>query len=516
MSLPSIFSYYAEKLSGASKQYFRILPHTGSATVTAGQSTRFALPTSSIINTRSVRIFFNVKTTGTDGARLPASLDALISRVTLYAGGVAISSQHNNYGLLCQAKTIFEEDRQSVCHGHLDIVREHPYQVIPKDVTTLTGATAQAVANSLVLTQNKPEDDSANVPSGDTLYCLELKHTFLSTVEPSCINAQLFPEMVVEIVWESNNVLPAVKDVTLPDPCRIGTHQGQKRVVVATGNSTQAATSDITLPHATITSKYEVSDLHMSLEVLSMASSVLQEIEARRISEQGFLSLIYKGWSDHPFSAGNVSAAQMSLSSQSLDRLYCCFHRADRLERGGVVPVVGHKMKGAFTSKASVTESTATLDQDVGLPSNQDTGSTSHTLTNSERYLSRAQNLEFVPASDSVGPTFQIRANSALIPATPASVDEAYYISANSVDTYKSTICMRSQYILNYACFVLSFCLPGSSFRREASGVDTRGLSSSFSVLTTGLSTSDQSMTVFAEASMFLRVGAGGQLQVLQ
>ena len=169
-------------------------------------------------------------------------------------------------------------------------------------------------------------------------------------------------------------------------------------------------------------------------------------------------------------------------------------------------------MGGAFVSTESASYSSA---KDIGLAAGQDVGTTSHSLTNSERYLSRAQNMEFVPADESVGFTAQVRLNGALLPATPANVDEMYGISMNSVDMYKPNHTLRKQYILNYACFVMSFCLPsdGYSARRMSSGVDTRGLSSSIALLTTALHETDQHVTIFDEKTMILRVSNGGQLQ---
>ena len=510
MSVPSVFAYGSEKLSGYTTNYFKCLPSTGSAAVSPGQTTRFALPTASYINFPATRIYFNVETTGSDNSRLPASLDMLISRVSVYAGGVCISSQHNNYGLLCQAKTIFESDYQSVCHGHLDMVRSVPYQTIPKDTfgTTSSGGSTvstQTKANATTISGKEVYPDRA---SGDTIFCLELKHTFLSTVQPPIVNAALMPELTVELQWESNNVLSACLGTALPLPGRIGTHEGQERVKKDTSLG-----SDFTQPHGTISSTYSVMDLSMMVQVCSLQSSLLQELEQRTIAERGFLSLIYKGYGDHGFSGG-VSACQMQISSQSLDRLICCYHRNDRLVRGGAVGVAGYRMQGAFCEPASSGNGTRV---DVGVASGQDTASTSHSLTSGERFLSRAQNLEFVPADQSVGFTSQVRLNGALLPSVPANVDEMYGISMNSVDFYKPNHTLRKQYVLNYACFVMSFCLPsdGYSARRISSGVDTRGLSSSVALLTTGLHETDQTVTIFDEKTMILRVSNGGQMQVI-
>jgi len=87
-------------------------------------------------------------------------------------------------------------------------------------------------------------------------------------------------------------------------------------------------------------------------------------------------------------------------------------------------------------------------------------------------------------------------------------------MSMNSLDYYdKNHKLALHQYKMNYFVQCFRFCLPDSDYSRLASGLDCRGVSSSCSLNTVGLS--ECNVTMFAECTSELRVGAGRQLEVI-
>jgi hypothetical protein len=93
-------------------------------------------------------------------------------------------------------------------------------------------------------------------------------------------------------------------------------------------------------------------------------------------------------------------------------------------------------------------------------------------------------------------------------------VPEAYAMSMNSLDYYdKNHKITLDQYKNNYFIQCFRFCLPDSDYSRLASGIDCRGVSSSCSINTTGVTSCN--MTLFAECSSELRIGAGRQIEVV-
>jgi hypothetical protein len=481
-SVPGIFQFYADKISSVSSTYYSILPHTGSSKIVANGIARFALPTASILSCRDISLHFNAQCTGDDddGGRLPNGMDKLLARVSVFIGGVCVNS-FNDYATLCACKQVFEGQHLDPHGGHNDVVRTFDYMTIPDNTYEKSGDTT-SVGNSETFAKDKKEIYTVN--SGDRQFSMTLQNSFFSSCSPELLSMNLLPECIIEVVFAGNHALPCIADITLPASKRIGTHEAQEIL----------------------------SDLRCLCRVFSMGSSVLDELQASRISQVGYLTVPFHSWTTHPFGAGGLSSAAFSVSTQSLDKCYLALYRADRSTRGGFVPFANSKASGGFTAR----QENGTAKDDIGLPCGTDLGGLYSLQNTTERYNTRMTNLEMIPDGNNTAPTFQLMAQSALVPSTPLSIDEAYTVSKQSCDVYsKMSACSRRAYILNQACIVLSFNLPGASFRREASGLDLRGLNGAFSWLCTGLDSSKQAGTCFTQSTSFCRIGSGGQIQIL-
>eukprot|EP00965_Chrysotila_dentata_P179834 5937750-Pleurochrysis_carterae.AAC.1 len=76
--LPNTLLYIVDRLAGFSTNTFKIQPN-GSSTATANQIITFDIPSNSIVNLRSFKVFYKAVLTGTT-ARLPADVHSLIER----------------------------------------------------------------------------------------------------------------------------------------------------------------------------------------------------------------------------------------------------------------------------------------------------------------------------------------------------------------------------------------------------------------------------------------------------
>lgn len=504
-SVPGIFQFYADKISSVSSTYYSILPHTGSSKIEANGIARFALPTASILSCRDISLHFNAQCTGDDddGGRLPNGTDKLLARVSVFIGGVMVNS-FNDYATLSTCKQVFEGMYQDPHGGHNDVLREYDYTTIPDNTYEKSGDST-SVGDSEAYAKDKKEIYTVN--SGDRTFSLTLDHSFLGTCDPPLLSMNLLPECLVEVVFNGAHILPCIANITLPATKRIGTHEALQ--IQSAG---AAYTADCSGANAKTTSSFEITDLRMLCKVYSMGSTVLDEVQAARISQVGYLTVPFHSWTTHPFGAGGLSSAAFSVSSQSLDRCYLALYQSNRTTRGGFVPFANTRASGGFTAPAANGVAT----DDIGLPCGTDLGGLYSLQNVTERYNTRMTNLQMIPDSNSTAPTFQLMAQSALVPSVPLSIDEAYTVSKQSCDVYsKMSACSRRAYILNQACVVLSFNLPGASFRREASGLDLRGLNGAFSWLCTGLDSSKQAGTCFTQSTSFCRIGSGGQIQIL-
>ena len=251
----------------------------------------------------------------------------------------------------------------------------------------------------------------------------------------------------------------------------------------------------------------------MQVEVLSLATNVIDTIVEQRVAQVGYLSIPFKNY--FSFSNNHTNTTRFNVNSASWDRLWIVYRNKGYATKHAPVRIKGYKTSGAFTG----TDATQTLTSgvDLGKPE-YDLGGVLN--TNAEKYKPYYFNFTeskldasgvFIPATRS---TYQLQINSANVPSYPLTAPEAYAMSMNSLDYYDKNHKMSlHQYKMNYFVQCFRFCLPDSDYSRLASGLDCRGVSSSCSLNTSGLS--ECNVTMFAECTSELRVGAGRQLEVI-
>jgi len=241
-------------------------------------------------------------------------------------------------------------------------------------------------------------------------------------------------------------------------------------------------------------------NITMQVEVLGMASSVLDEVVAQRVSQVGYLSIPFKNY--FSFSSSHSATSRFNVNSASWDRLWVAWRDTNGGSVSAAVPVAGHKFKGAFTGLALNSATTDSVD--LGIPQYDSGGSLD---TNREKYVARAFN--FPEPVATIGTTisnFQLQINSANYPAYKLTVPEAYALTMNSIDVYdKTRIMSLDQYRRNYFVQCYRFCLPESDYSRLASGLDTRATSAQCALVTENVTNSTPCF-IFAEVTSELRV----------
>ena len=188
----SNLSYMLSRVSAVSTQTFKLEPQN-SNTAQAGQQIRVAIPSSTLLNLRSLKMYASASCGGS-GARLPAKITSLIDRGSLEAGGVTIDgASMQQYGLLCHAKASLEGDKSGP-GSHPAMVRAKNYH---NNSTALTGTQVEAVS------------------AADESFTFDFEHTFLGTCAPSVIDTSLLPDMVLVIQLHGNEVLSSVSGVSM-------------------------------------------------------------------------------------------------------------------------------------------------------------------------------------------------------------------------------------------------------------------------------------------------------------
>jgi hypothetical protein len=467
--LPPNVSYFMSRLQGVSTSHFKIFPQN-SGSQSANKIIRFELPSNTLLNLKSCRMLFNVTTTATGSvtqARLPNDTRSFIDRMAIYMGGVLVQNSFSNYNTLVHAKKALGADRCS------DLTLTHPE--ICRAVSYHTGTTFSTAANSAA--KHESYESLAN-----QLAIVDWEG-FLGTAEPGIIDTGLFPQITIEITLADNVILP---QCTFAD-------------TVTLALATDATTGGIAATGAG-TASYTMDNITMQVEVLGMASSVLDEVVAQRISQVGYLSIPFKNY--FSFSSSHSSTSRFNVNSASWDRLWVAWRDANGGSVSGAVPVSGYKLAGAFASSASASYSSlATLD--LGKPQYDIGGSLD---TNKEKYVARAFNFVEPLLSGQTVSNYQLQINSANYPAYKLTVPEAFALTMNSIDVYDKTRVMSlDQYRDNYFVQCYRFCLPESDYSRLSSGVDTRATSSQCALVTENVTNSTPCF-IFAEVTSELRV----------
>jgi hypothetical protein len=455
---------------GVSTSHFKIFPQN-SGSQSANKIVRFELPSNTLLNLKSCRMMFNVTTTATGSvtqARLPNDTRSFIDRMAIYMGGVLVQNSFSNYNVLVHAKKALGADRCS------DTTLTHPE--ICRATSYHTGAAFSTAAADA--TKHESYDSLAN-----QLAIVDWEG-FLGTAEPGIIDTGLFPQITIEITLADNVILP--------------------QMVFADGVTLALAATATTEGIAAVgagTASYTMDNITMQVEVLGMASSVLDEVVAQRVSQVGYLSIPFKNY--FSFSSSHSSTSRFNVNSASWDRLWVAWRDANGGSVSAAVPVSGYKLKGAFTSATTSPGNLNLIVQDIGKPQYDIGGSLD---TNREKYVARAFNfVEPLLAGQTVS-NYQLQINSANYPAYKLTVPEAYALTMNSIDVYDKTRVMSlDQYRDNYFVHCYRFCLPESDYSRLSSGLDTRATSAQCALVTENVTTSTPCF-IFAEVTSELRV----------
>jgi hypothetical protein len=347
----------------------------------------------------------------------------------------------------------------------------------------------------VVTAANAAEDyrASGNKGVGRDQFVIDYWESFLGSLEPGIIDTGLFPQITVEITLAENTVCPSVENVTL-----------------TTNGTNNFCNANAASP------VYELTGINMQVEVLGMATSVLDQIVEQRISSVGYLSLPFKNY--FAFQDNHTGTTKFNINSASWDRLWITYRATAYAANAGPHSVAGYKQGGAFTSTATIADTTAAgaVAQDVGVPQ-YDVGGVLD--TNKEKYISRYFQFQHQVQGGALTTetNFALQVNGASIPSYKMSPTEFYAITKNSIDSYHMNHTMTmNQYLDSYFVQCMRFALPDSDFGRLASGLDTRSTSANVTLETTNILTAGVTVNIFCECTSELRVGSGRAIEVIQ
>lgn len=468
-------AYMTSAIAGVSTQTFRIEP-TNTTDALSGRKVSFALPSSALLNMRTLALHFSADAnqTASAGGRLPPKITSLIDRIELQAGGQMIQQGFNS-------QNVFHHVRDALCEmNSSDHCLSHPTIIRTTSYVDGFGSAGTAVLSTTL-------NESYSTASGAAQFVVNNFVGFPGTCEPSIQNMSLLPDCIFSVYLAGDEVLGSAAGVAL--------------------SGTGAA--DLT-DAGTATAKFKVYNLHLTIEAVGLASSVYDSVIASEIAASGYVSTNFKNY--FSFSDTHSGSTKFSCASQSLDRIWVALRATAYDTTQLMTAVKGYKITGSFVSTAAASY---TGGFDIGKPQ-YDVGGVFN--TNSELYINSYFNFSEVANRTSAGtaPQFNLQLNGSYVPSFKSTVEELWQISKNSVPKYhmgKALIISLDQYRNNYFGFCIRLNLPSDDVR-VLSGLDTRSVALQGYINSTGL-VSTTNMMVFAECTSTLRCGSGRQINLV-
>ncbi len=472
----SSLNYFSSRLAGFSTNTFSVPVSGKNSNIVSNDQIILSLPSSSIIDARSLRLAFNLSITSTAAARAPADLQKLFSRVEILVGGQSVSATNNSHSLLISMKDRLYGSSASVT-AHPDIIRN-----VGDFSTVALGATAaeasigtDAASGSAVLT-------TASVP-----YVVELTCNFLSTCEPRYLDASLLNQIQVRLTCAPNSVLTASTNNSLPS---------------AGMYAANADPVEFDTPTTGLSASYEINNLTATMTAISFASSEYDVLLSDQLQSQGFLSVGFKNYLS--FRQSHTGSSKFQLSSRSLDKIMFGFLYAGPSEAGaaGTRPML----------KNSTTINSPNLCPGYLVDA---TRQASKFGSGKERYVGAFETFG-LPSKEL---TVQCSINNSFLPQAPVGAAQVGAITELATGVKLPTDTTQLARLTTDFVNCFSFSLPGSDSHRVASGIDCRGAQINSTLLTGGNfdigSTPSWDSFIVAELSSEMRISVGRSVSIV-
>jgi len=464
-SIEECLSFYSKSLAGFSTTTMKLTTSSKSSNIVAGDVTVFPLPSNTIVNLPSFKVFFQCAVTGTT-ARLPPGISSLLRRVEIVCGGVTLSEGTNLYSTLLAAKAALCGTKDNKATGN-------PYLVHDTDEY-----------NGLAITGVNPQPQpsaSAFIGTQESSYCIDdFTNTFLGSASPKLFDMGLIPDCNVVLYWNENSVLTT--STTVDNPESLFEAEGSGFTAAVAANAT-----------------YTVNRIHATIECISMADTTFENIVNQQLATAGFIEAPFKSY--QCFSEGTASGtSRFQVASQSLDRVWVGYRYNATSVTGGTatgrqyphapqgppIPIVGYSPCARMITRHGGTM---------------------------ERYTT-AQQCFRVP-----GPDFNLQwtLNGSQIPQTPVFGSELLSFTKNQLPygTYIRDDLTPAEYLTSSFVTCLRLDLPCSHAGRTQTGLDTR--SSSLQGLVRSLNGTPNNYDAFIalETSPTLRIMPGRAVAVV-
>lgn len=462
--------YFCERLSGFSTNYFKL--EAAQTTAKSNSIISFDLPSNALLNLESFTVHFNAVTTGGKCARLPPVRD-LVERCEVSCGGVILSQGNNFVNVFNEARSALTGVEPSITSGNrimsrsVDMTTGQTYAVTDGQIGSLTNQTTYAV-------------HGYELPG------------FMESVQPRIFDTSIIPDLRVRLYMATDNILT----VSAGNATNRTMYENNPSDTTGWGSSTTKA--------ADSGAKYALSDIHASIECISLADMSYENVVASTMASQGFLEAPFKAY--HTFQDTHTNTTRFSIAAQSMDRVWLAWRKTAYDQQDSPAFLVGTIL--------------GSDEQDISFSSQ---------LKGKSKYLTFSEPKKPRHAPATAGPDtpdlpgqpvpsldvwrMQLQLNGAYVPQYSATVQEMYDISMNSLPGRNKREQGLPQYRMNNCVQCIRLNMVDSEFSRTLSGLDTRAVNLAGFVRTE--LTSESNLTVFVETTSTLRIGAGRAIELI-
>ncbi len=475
--------YFCERLSGFSTNYFKL--EAAQTTAKSNSIISFDLPSNALLNLESFTVHFNADITGANkNGRLPPVRD-LVERCEVSCGGV-ILSQGNNF------VNVFSEARSALTGEEASLTSGNPIMSLGTDMST--GMALDVEMNS---------GNQTTLLVGQTSYAIhgyELPG-FIESVQPRIFDTSIIPDLRVRLYMATDNVLTK-------SPGTSQDHFFQNAQPDGTG---WGKGSGIDTPV-----HYSLSDIHASIECISLADMSYENVIASTMANQGFLEAPFKAY--HTFQDTHTNTTRFSIAAQSMDRVWLAWRRTEYDQQDTpaflLSEFVGPKEQDMYNTQERKGKSKYFTFSEPKTPQylTQEEAEKVAVAFNGARKTGNIK-APANPYPAMEGWKMQLQLNGSYVPQYSASVQEMYDISMNSLPGRSKRHQTLMQYRMNNCVQCIRLNMVDSEFSRTLSGLDTRAVNLAGFVRTE--MSDEASLTIFVETTSTLRIGAGRAIELI-
>ena len=477
--IPHVLSYGLNQMAGVSYNGFSISPSTGTANVLPNGQIRFALPNNALLDLKSSKMTFSVKTTAGVGARLPQA-SQLFSRIEVRCGGVTIYNGSNYNHIIENVKVNMGVKKVCAVTGHKDFL----------DAGTHTGK---------LLAANDSETYDAELGTDQGLFAIDLGE--FSEIQPRLVDTSLLSSLEILITVNDSKCLSVVNASTA------GVRGTSTNSVVNVNDTTGADNAS-----------FEIIRPTMFVNMYSLASGSYAQAVRSKMADVGYLSLCYEN--THVFNQSWTGSSRFSLSAQSLKRLTAVFRRKTAVSAlEGAVPIVGGATSAVASKGAVYGMYGSSQANGQGISEYQTAGEQYSLPTAQPAHNASKEDGTCFHYDTAGGVNLNWKIQSAQVPNYFATVAEQAELTkhAYNVEEFGKARLM-AQYLYNFHTFAIPLGLPETPFdKKMISGLNTNSTNAFISLESAGSNrdVSNYDCYVLACTDVILRIGQGKATEVI-